>query len=217
MNDLMKHGTVQRAYLGIQYPSDNISDEAKKQNGIGDEEGVYVTDVPKTGAAYDAGIRKGDVITKINGVNVSSGADMIGQMATYRPGDKVTVSFKREGKETTVPITLRNNLGTTEAVKLTVLDKLGADLQTLDKDDAQELGVKGGVLVRSFNDKSPFNKTRMEQGFVILKVNGKEVMSVNDFRKALEAAGDGTVKLDGIYPGYTDGAFTYPLRLSDVQ
>ena len=138
-------------------------------------------------------------------------------MATFRPGDKVTVSYKREGKETTVPITLRNNLGTTEAVKLTVLDKLGADLQTLDKDDAQELGVKGGVLVRSFNDKSPFNKTRMEQGFVILKVNGKEVMSVNDFRKALEAAGDGTVKLDGIYPGYTDGAFTYPLRLSDVQ
>src|SRR5688572_7411074 len=79
VNDLMKHGTVQRAYLGIQYPSDNISDEAKKQNGIGDEEGVYVTDVSKTGAAYDAGIRKGDVITKINGVNVASGADMIGQ------------------------------------------------------------------------------------------------------------------------------------------
>ena len=217
VNDLMKHGTVQRAYLGIQYPSDNISDEAKKQNGINNEEGVYVTDVPKTGAAFEAGIRKGDVITKINGVNVSSGADMIGQMATFRPGDKVTVSYKRDGKENTIPIVLRNNLGTTEAVKLTVLDKLGADLQTLDKDDAQELGVKGGVIVRSFNDKSPFNKTRMEQGFVILKVNGKEIMSVTEFRKALEAAGDGTVKLDGIYPGYTDGAFTYPLRLSDIQ
>lgn len=217
VNDLMKHGTVQRAYLGIQYPSDNISDEAKKQNGITNEEGVFVTEVPKTGAAFDAGIRKGDVITKINGVNVTSGADMIGQMATFRPGDKVTVSYKREGKETTVPITLRNNLGTTEAVKLTVLDKLGADLQTIDKDDAQELGIKGGVIVRSFNDKSPFNKTRMEQGFVILKVNGKEVLSVNDFRKALEGATDGTAKLEGIYPGYTDGAFTYPLRLSDVQ
>lgn len=217
VNDLMKHGTVQRAYLGIQYPSDNISDEAKRQNGIKDDEGVYVTDVPKTGAAYDAGIRKGDVITKINGVTISSGADMIGQMATFRPGDKVTVSYKRDGKEYTVPIVLRNTYGTTEAVKLTVLDKLGADLQTLDKDDAQELGVKGGVIVRSFNERSPFNKTRMEQGFVILKVNGKEVLNVDDFRKALENAGDGTVKLDGIYPGYTDGAFTYPLRLSDVQ
>lgn len=217
VNDLMKHGTVQRAYLGINYPSDNISDEAKKQNNIKDEEGVFITDVPTTGAAYDAGLRKGDVITKINGVTIYNGADMVGQIATFRPGDKVTVSYKRDGKEVTVPIVLRNSVGTTDAVKLTVLDRLGADLQSLDKDDAQELGVKGGVIVRSFNDKSPFNKTRMEQGFVILKVNGKDVYNVQDFRKALEGAGNGTVKLDGIYPGYTDGAFTYPLRLSDLN
>jgi S1-C subfamily serine protease len=57
----------------------------------------------------------------------------------------------------------------------------------------------------------------MEQGFVILKVNGKDVSNVQDFRKALEGAGSGTVKLDGIYPGYSDGAFTYPLKLSDIN
>lgn len=217
VNDLMKHGTVQRAYLGINYPADNMSDEAKKQNGIKDEEGVYITDVPNTGAAYAAGLRKGDVITKINDVTVYSGADMVGQIATYRPGDKVNISYKRDGKEYTIPIVLRNSSGNTDIVKTTILDKLGADLQTLDKDDAQELGVKGGVIVRSFNDRSPFTKTRMEQGFVILKVNGKDVSNVQDFRKALENAGSGTVKLDGIYPGYSDGAFTYPLKLSDIN
>lgn len=217
VNDLMKHGTVQRAYLGINYPADNMSDEAKKQNGIKNEEGVYITDVPNSGAAYAAGLRKGDVITKINDVTVYSGADMVGQIATYRPGDKVNISYKREGKEFTIPIVLRNSAGNTDIVKTTILDKLGADLQTLDKDDAQELGVKGGVIVRSFNDRSPFNKTRMEQGFVILKVNGKDVYNVQDFRKALENAGSGTVKLDGIYPGYSDGAFTYPLKLSDIN
>ena len=217
VNDLMKHGTVQRAYLGIRYPSDNLSDEAKKQNGIKNEEGIYVTDVPSDGAAYQAGLRKGDVITKINGVTVYSGADMVGQIATFRPGDKIQLTYKRDGKEFTVPLTLRNSQGTTEPVRTTILDKLGADLQTLDKDDAQELGVKGGVIVRSFNEQSPFNKTRMEQGFVILKVNGKDVLNVQDFRKALENAGAATVKLDGIYPGYSDGAFTYPLKLSDIN
>lgn len=217
VNDLMQHGTVQRAYLGINYPSDNLSDDAKKQYGIKDDEGVYITDVPTNGAAYAAGLRKGDVITKINGSNVYSGADMVGQIATYRPGDKINISYKREGRETTIPIVLRNSQGTTDAVKTSILDKLGADLQTLDKDDAKELGVKGGVIVRSFNDNSPFNKTRMEQGFVILRVNGKEVSSVQDFRKALESAEGGTVKLDGIYPGYSDGAFTYPLKLSDIN
>ncbi len=217
VNDLMKHGTVQRAYLGINYPSDNLSDEVRKQNGIKDDEGIYITDVPTTGAAYSAGLRKGDVITKINGVPVYSGADMVGQIATYRPGDKIDVSYKHEGKEITIPIVLRNSQGTTDAVKTSILDKLGADLQSLDKDDAKELGVKGGVIVKSFNESSPLNKTRMEQGFVILRVNGKEVFTVQDFRKALEAADGGTVKLDGIYPGYSDGAFTYPLKLSDIH
>jgi Do/DeqQ family serine protease len=216
VNDLMKFGTVQRAYLGINYAPDNISDEAKKQIGITDDEGIYVTDVPQGGAAYGAGLRKGDVITKINGVPVYSGADMVGQVATYRPGDKITVSYMREGKEVTTPITLRNSTGTTDVVKTSVLDKLNADLQPLNKDQAKELGVKGGIVVKSFEDNSAFSKTRMQEGFVILKVNGTAVNTVDDFRKAIEAAGNNTVKLEGVYPGY-DGAFTYPLKLSDLQ
>jgi len=53
----------------------------------------------------------------------------------------------------------------------------------------------------------------MEEGFVILKVNGQDVFTVEEFRKALEASGTGSVKLEGVYPGY-DGAFTYPLKLN---
>ena len=215
--DLMKFGTVQRAYLGIQYAPDNISDEAKKQIGVTDTEGIYVTDVPSGGAAFQAGLRKGDVITKINGIPVYSGADMVGQIATHRPGDKITVSYLRNGKEVTTPITLRNSTGTTDIVKTSVLDKLNADLQSLSKEQAKELGVKGGVVVKSFSDNSAFSRTRMQEGFVILKVDGTAVTSVDEFRKALEAAGKNSVKLEGVYPGYSDGVFTYPLRLSDVQ
>jgi S1-C subfamily serine protease len=53
----------------------------------------------------------------------------------------------------------------------------------------------------------------MEEGFVILKVNGQDVMSVEEFRKALESAGSGSVKLEGVYSNY-DGTFTYPLKLN---
>jgi Do/DeqQ family serine protease len=217
VNDLMKFGTVQRAYLGIQYAPDNISDEAKKQIGVSDSEGIYVTDVPTSGAAYSAGLRKGDVITKINGVNVYTGADMVGQVATYSPGTQITVSYLRNGKEVTTPITLRNSTGTTDIVKTSIYDKLNADFQTLSKDQAKELGVKGGVVLKSFADNSAFSKTRVQEGFVILKVDGKPVATVDEFRKAIEAAGSNTVKLEGIYPGYSDGVFTYPLKLSDTN
>jgi Do/DeqQ family serine protease len=217
VNDLMKFGTVQRAYLGINYAPDNISDEAKKQIGITDDEGIYVTDVPQGGAAFQAGLRKGDVITKINGVLVYSGADMVGQVATYRPGDKITVSYVRDGKEITTPITLRNSTGTTDVVKTSLLDKLNADLQPLNKDQAKELGVKGGVIVKSFEDNSAFARTRMQEGFVILKVDGTPVYSVDDFRKAIEGTSKNSVNLEGVYPGYNEGVFVVPLKLSDFK
>lgn len=213
VSDIMKYGTPQRAYLGISYARDNLSDEMKKDQGIKDEEGVYVMDVTASGAAAGAGLKKGDVITKLNGVSVTSGAEMVGQIATYRPGDKITVTYKRDGKEHSVPIVLRNSTGTTDVVKTSALDKLGADLQTLAKKDAGNLGVKGGVVVKSIDEKGLFSKTRMEEGFVILKANGQEVTTVEEFRKILESAGTGSVKLEGVYPGY-DGAFTYPLKLN---
>jgi len=216
VSDLMKYGTTQRAYLGIEYARDNLSDEVKKQEGIKDDEGVFVLNVTTNGAAAEAGLKKGDVITKVNNVSVNSGSEMVGQIATYRPGDKIKVTYKREGKEFEVPITLRNSTGTLEVVKNSVYDRLGADLQTLSKKDATTLSVKGGVVVKSISEKGLFSKTRMEEGFVILKVNGREVLTVEDFRKALEAAGTSSAKLEGVYPGY-DGAFTYPLKLNSEE
>ncbi|HVM87084.1 MAG TPA: trypsin-like peptidase domain-containing protein [Puia sp.] len=216
VTDLMKYGTPQRAYLGIRYLPDNASDEQKKQEGIKDGEGVYVNDAPADGAAAQAGIKKGDLITKINGNSLTSAADMVGQIATYRPGDKINITYLRDGKEYTATVVLRNNAGTTEIVKNTVLDRLGADLETLAKKDAATLGVKGGVVVKSIHDNGIFSKTRMEDGFVILKMNGKDIYNVEEFRKALESTSGNSVKLEGVYPGY-DGSFTYPLNLNGGQ
>jgi len=216
VSDLMKYGTSQRAYLGIKYAPDNLSDEVKKQEGIKDGEGVYVSEVPADGAAAQAGIKKGDILTKINGMALSSAAEMVGQIATFRPGDKVSVTYKRDGQEYTVPVVLRNNTGTTDIVKNTVLDKLGADLQTLNKKDATSLGVKGGVVVKAIDEKGLFSKTRMEDGFVILKANGKDISTVEELKKILDENQGASVKLEGVYPGY-EGAFTYPLQLNSNE
>lgn len=209
--DIMKYGTVQRAYLGIQYPRENLSDEMKKQNGIVDDEGVFVLDVPKDGAAAQAGLKKGDVITKINGVPVVSGAEMVGQIATYRPGDKITVSYNRDGKEYTANVVLRNSTGTMDVVKTSILDKLGAELQTLTKSEAKELGVSGGVVIRSIGNRGLLSKVRVQEGFVILKANNTPINSVDDFRKVLEKST--SVNVEGVYPGY-EGVYNFNLNLN---
>ncbi|HTI11516.1 MAG TPA: trypsin-like peptidase domain-containing protein [Puia sp.] len=215
VSDIMKFGTTQRAYLGIQYPRDNMSEDQKKEQGIKDGEGVYVMDVPVDGAAFSAGIKKGDLITKLNGVPILSGAEMVGQIATFSPGDKISVTYRRDGKEFTVPIVLRNNSGTTTVVKTSVLDKLGAQLQTLSKKDATTLEVKGGVIVKSVTENGLMDKSRIQEGFIILKANGQEVKSVEELQKVLEKA-SGTVKLEGVFSGY-EGVYTYPLRISSGE
>src|SRR5678815_6138406 len=70
-------------------------------------QGVYVTSVANDGGATAAGIKKGDVITKVNGANVFSGIQMSAQIASFRPGDKVPVTYIRSGKEYTVQVTLK--------------------------------------------------------------------------------------------------------------
>jgi Do/DeqQ family serine protease len=215
VSDLMKFGTVQRAYLGIEYPRDNLSEEEKKQNNITDEGGVYVMTVREGGAAAAAGIKKGDVITKINGVPVASGADLVGQIATFRPGDKISITYQRNGKEATSSIVLKNLTGTTDVVKSSVLDKLGADFETLSKDDAKELNIKGGVVVKSIGTRGLLSKVRIQEGYVIIKANNKDVNNVDDLRKALESA-SGSVKIEGIYPGY-EGVYPIVINLDNAN
>lgn len=215
VSDLIKFGTVQRAYLGIEYPRDNLSEEDKKQNGIKDDGGVFVMSVREGGAAIAAGIKKGDVITKINNVPVVSGADLIGQIATYRPGDKITLTYQRAGKEYTSTILLKNKTGNTDIVKNSVLDKLGADLENVSKEDAKDWNIKGGVIIKSISNRGLLSKVRIQDGYVITKANGKEVGSVDELKKILEGT-SGSVKLEGIYPGY-DGVYPIIINLDSAQ
>lgn len=211
VSDLMKHGTVQRAYLGIRYAAEGSSDEEKSKAGIKDEDGIYVAELTHLGAAEAAGIKVGDYITKINGVPLASPADMVGRIATYRPGDKISLTYRRDGKEYTTNVTLRNISGNTEMVKNSKLDKLGAELQTLSKNDAKEYGINGGVMIKAIKPLGVLSKVRIQEGYVILKANNKEVRSVEDLRKVIDES-TGSVKLEGMYPGY-EGIYPIVINL----
>ncbi|HVX50729.1 MAG TPA: trypsin-like peptidase domain-containing protein [Chitinophagaceae bacterium] len=214
VNDLLKFGAVQRAYIGITYPQEDLPDEAKIKYGIKDGDGVFVTGVAADGAAKDAGIQKGDFITKINGVGVATGPELQEQVARYKPGDKITLSYVRNGKEATVNLTLKNKAGNYSVVKTeTALDKLGnSELVTLDAATAKKNDLSGGVLVKKLGT-GILKNTRMQEGFVITSVDGQAVNNLDDLKAALANA-QGTVRLEGVYPGY-EGTYGYPLNLDD--
>jgi serine protease Do len=96
VTDIVKFGAVQRAYIGIQYPRENLTEEQKKELGTGYKEGepgVFITDVPTDGAAAAAGLKKGDVVTKVNGVTVLSGPELQEQVTRFKPGDKISLDL----------------------------------------------------------------------------------------------------------------------------
>ncbi len=214
VNDLMKFGSVQRGYLGIQYPNELLSDDQKKANGIPEGEGVYVMEVVPGGAAQDAGLKKGDIITKINGSTTYSGPEMVGKIASYSIGEKVAITYVRNGKEYTTNVTLKNGANTLAAVKGSVLDKMGAEFVNLEAAKAKELGIKGGVVVKGISSTGLIaDQTRMKNGFIILKAGNSPVTNVDELKAALSKAGSSTI-LEGIYLN-VEGIFSYGLNELD--
>ena len=215
VDDIIKFGTVQRAYLGISYLDvSGLSNEEKKANGIPESAwGIYTQDVPKDGASYAAGIRKGDIIKSLNGVILASGAEMQEQVSRYKPGDKVELVYNRNGKDITTTVTLKNKVGNLEIVKKEKLvDLLGADLETLDPKKAKEYAISGGVVVKKIKEGILNDQTRMRDNFIILKVNNKEVTSVSDLNDAI---GDNKqITISGFYPGY-EGLYEYPISFDN--
>ncbi len=211
VNDIVEFGDVQRGYLGIQYAG-NLSESQMKELGIKENEGVYVSAVPTDGGAYAAGIKKGDIITKVNNTPVSTGIEMSAQIAGFRPNDKVQMSYLRGGKEYNTTVTLKAKVSAVE-VATTAGDIIGAELANLDSKKADEYDVAGGVVVRKIREGGKLSQTKMDEGFVITSVNGRAIKSIDELSKVLNSA-VGTVKLEGFYPGFR-GSYTYPLDLTD--
>jgi Do/DeqQ family serine protease len=213
INDLLQYGTVQRAYLGISYLPETAPESEKTKLNYKEGQGVLVLDVSKDGAMNGTGIQTGDYISKINGVKVTTGSEMVEQVAGYKPGDKVSIGYVRAGKEFTTTIVLKNKAGNIDVVKNEISQKLGAEIQALDKKKATELGVKGGVIVTKIGSGLIDDQTRMRDGFVILKVNGSEVKTVEELNSAM-AKSPKKVMLEGFYPGY-EGVYQYPIEITD--
>lgn len=212
MQDLIEFGEVQRGFLGVTIK--DISDEIADENNLESMDGVYIQGVGDESAAAEAGLERGDVIVKVNGIDVKSSPELQEQIGLFRPGEEIAVIFLREGELKTTDITLKNSVNTTElgekrsanslASKKTLLKDLGIEAKTLPEGDFED--VKG-IIITKINENSIIEGTNMEQQFIVTKVNDQDVKNLEEFIDAVIDA-DGEVVLDGFYEKYS-GEYSY--------
>lgn len=212
MQDLIEFGEVQRGFLGVTIK--DISDEIADENNLESMDGVYIQGVGEESAAEEAGLERGDVIIKVNGIVVKSSPELQEQVGLFRPGEKIAVIFLRNGKLKSTEVVLKNGSNTMSLgekrntaplnSKNTLLEDLGIEANTLDDD---ELKNTNGVLITRIEKNSIIEKTNMERGFIITSVNNKKVNNLDEFLEAIIEE-EGEVVLDGFYKKYP-GEYSY--------
>ncbi len=200
--DLKEYGVVQRAMLGITFQEINdgyIYNQDNSQEEVAEKNGLYVVGVDPEGGAAAAGIKEGDIITKINDIQVQASSALTEEVARHRPNDKVTITVKRDGKVKQFEVILRNKAGKTELLKkdyVDVIESLGGQFGEINDKAKKEFKIDGGVQVLKVNEGGILQKLGVRSGFIITQINNRPITSINDISRISSKISS----IEGVYP-----------------
>ncbi len=210
--DLKTYGVVQRGFLGIEI--ENVDYEMANRLRLPEVSGVYLASVLKNGSAADAKMKNEDVVISINGSKTKNIAEFMEQIAAYRPGDIIDIKYIRDEKIMTCKAKLKNQINSTDMVAVRddgILRELGFELREMDGYE-KSVFAPNGIVVVSVKVGSIIGDTKMEPGYVITRVNDKEVTTVASLIQYLEAQSKKTILFEGIYKKYP-GAYPYKFEM----
>lgn len=193
VKELIATGKVRRPYLGISM-QELTSDMAKAMGGP--EKGALVQALTKDAPAEKAGVRRGDIIVKVDGKPVKNSREVQRQVLSRRVGDTVALELWRDGKPLNLSAKAAELPGDDGSVgggggddEKSGKAKLGLGLQTLTPQMAERFGLRaeGGVLIASVKPGSPAADAGLQRGDVILEVDRRPVRTADDASKSLGA------------------------------
>ncbi len=202
MEQLLKDGKVRRGQLGVGIQT--ITEELAKSLDLKETKGVIVGSVKPGSSSEKAGVKRGDVITAINGEKVEDGNSLRNKVAQTAPGTEISLTVLRDGKELELKATLdefnpetakkEGSEGNKEFGNSSNQNgKLGLDLQPLTAEMAKRLELPAdskGLVVTDVDPEGPAAAEGIIKGDVILEINRQAVESFADVQSALEKAGD---------------------------
>jgi len=210
VKDMVEFGEVQRPFLNadIQDIDQKLADKLKEEN----LKGVFVKDIGSGGAADKAGLEVGDIILKIDGVEVNSKATFEERISYYRPGDKVKLTVNRKSELRDHVVSLTNREGTSEMLRKQSVTSvsLGADFELLSKVEREKMNVDGGVKVSNIRN-GLIRNMNLPEGFVITAINKVKLTDAEDAIRILES-NKGTVVIEGVHPNGTRAYYSFYVR-----
>lgn len=201
LDDLRKGGK-ERALLGV------MSEKHEK--------GAKITSVTSESGAAKAGLQKDDIITKVNDVTITGSENLYETIGKYKPEDKVTIHYLRDGKENTTTATLGKTMemgfdfdfgdsfnrnfnfdnmpklrnGSPFSFNYSSKPKLGLSIE--DTENSK------GVKVTDVDDDAPADKAGIKTDDIITSINGKAVNAVDEIKEVLKDLKEGDVVKAGI-------------------
>jgi serine protease Do/serine protease DegQ len=179
---LVEHGEIQRGYLGIYLQ--NINQNLSDAMHLDSAKGTLITDVEEDSPAEKAGLKRGDVITQLNGKSIDDSDDLRVKVAEIEPGTEIAVTVVRNGEEKEIKVLLGSSGGGFSGDAANIID--GVTLEPLDKalKDTYNIRLDSGLVVTSVDVRSPYRKV-FREGMVILEVNGEPVNDLKDLKQTI--------------------------------
>ena len=196
VGDIIEYGEVQRAYIGVSIR--NLDASLASELGIDDMKGVYVTGLTSGGAAENAGIKEGDIITKINDTEVNYMSELQEQVSKFRPGDQISVTVNRDEKTKLLNVVLRNKHGNTKIVKTENIEVFGAKFKKITQTEKRRLRINNGVKIVDIGD-GKLKQAGVKKGFIITNINKYDIQNADDILSIINNA-KGGIFIEGIYP-----------------
>jgi serine protease Do len=176
IEDIMEYGNVQRGILGVE--GGELNAMASKELGVKQTEGFYINNVRKNTGADKSGLKKGDIIVKIDNQNIATFADLSGYINTKRPNDKVAVTIIRDGDNKIIPVTLSKNEFFSTEFK-------GIELENISATDKKKFRVDYGVKIKSINNENLSQYANELNGNIILSIDNVKIKDIESASKLL--------------------------------
>ncbi len=197
------------------------------------DKGAKISSVQKESAAEKAGLKKDDIITKIGDAKIEGSDDLYESIGKYKPEDKVTVTYLRDGKEFTTNATLGKNANEAHVFnfenedfnfEMPEMPRFNGMDFNMNRKPRLGLGIQDledgkGVKILDVDNETPASKAGLQKNDVITEIDGKSIASVDELKAKLRDLKPGdSVKLSYQRDGKTQNAdIKLPKKLKTAE